>query len=98
MKTQKEMIEALKQRFEGSIILDGIEFSNEYKQGYCIWFKNASDVTYTKKDLNPISAIDNGIYENKKYNMEVYHKFEKWCLKRGWYPSTENYTLNLFKL
>ena len=97
-KSQGEMMEALKKRFKNSEILDGFEYSDEYSKTSCIWFRNASEITYTEKDLNPISALDNGIRSSKLYDLDVYHKFEKWCNKRGWYPSTEDYTLILFQI
>lgn len=94
----EEMQVALEKRFPSLVIKDAKEFSYEYSLKKSLWLQNASSVTYTEKDLNPISALDNCIYENKNYDIDVYNKFYTWCIKRGWYASTENYTLQLFKL
>lgn len=91
----KAIIEKLKHRFPTLIIKDSNEFSNEYEIGTSLWLQNAQDVTYTKKDLNTIYNTSYGI---KGYDIEVYEKFNKWCNKYGWYASTENYTLQLFKI
>ena len=91
----KTITEKLKHRFPRLIIKDSNEFSNEYEIGTSLWLQNAQDVTYTKKDLNTIYNTSYGI---KGYDIEVYEKFNKWCNKYGYYASTENYTLQLFKI
>lgn len=96
--TREEIVEALNKRFPTLKLKCASEFSKEYEPNKSLWLRNASDITYTEKDLNPISALDNCIYENKKYDLDVYTKFYDWCIKRGWYPTTEEYTLMLIKL
>jgi hypothetical protein len=60
--------------------------------------RNGSNVPYTDKDTNPLSGLDNIMCDNKNYDIDVYIKFDKWCNKRGWYASTEEYTLMLYKI
>jgi len=94
----EEMQLALEKRFPSLVIHDSSVFSSEYEPNTSLWLRNASEVTYTEKDLNPISALDNRIYESKQYDLDVYIKFYDWCIKRGWYATTEDYTLMLIKL
>ena len=91
----EEIIAKLEYRFPNINAVDSFEFSKEYKKGCSIWIRNASDITYTKKDKN---TIYNTSYYLKNYDIEVYNKFDKWCNRYGWYASTENYTLQLFKI
>jgi hypothetical protein len=93
-----EITIALQKRFPTLEIKCGSEFSKDYKPNQAIWLRNASSVPYTNKDVNPLSALDNGIYDNKNYDIDVYIKFDKWCNKKGWYTSTEEYTLMLYKI
>ena len=96
--TYEEMFFKLKNRFPGIEIKDSKAFSYEYEYGQSLWLRNASSITYTNIDKNTLSALDTGIYNSKLYDIDVYIKFDKWCNKYGWYASTENYTLQLFKL
>jgi hypothetical protein len=96
--TKSQIILALQKRFPTLEIKDGLEFSNDICNYNCLWLKNGSDVPYTDKDKNPISGLDNMIYNDKRYDIDVYIKFNEWCIKRGWYASTENYTLMLYKI
>ena len=93
-----EIIVALQKRFPTLQIKCASEFSKDYKPNQAIWLRNASSVPYTNKDTYPLSALDCGIYDNKNYDIDVYIKFDKWCNKKGWYASTEEYTLMLYKL
>jgi hypothetical protein len=96
--TREAIILELQKRFPTLDIRCGSEFSKDYKPNHSIWLRNGSSVPYTSKDTNPLSALDNRIYNNKNYDIDVYIKFDKWCNKRGWYASTEDYTLMLYKL
>jgi hypothetical protein len=93
-----EIIVALQKRFPTLEIKCASEFSKDYKPNRAIWLRNGSSVPYTDKDTNPLSALDNRIYNNKNYDIDVYIKFDKWCNKKGWYASTEEYTLMLYKI
>ena len=93
-----EIIVALQKRFPTLQIKCASEFSKDYKPNQAIWLRNASSVPYTNKDTYPLSALDCGIYDNKNYDIDVYIKFDKWCNKKGWYASTEEYTLMLYKI
>jgi hypothetical protein len=93
-----EIIVALQKRFPTLEIKCASEFSKDYKPNRAIWLRNASSVQYTDKDTNPLSALDNRIYNNKNYDIDVYIKFDKWCNNKGWYASTEEYTLMLYKI
>jgi len=93
-----EIIVALQKRFPTLEIKCASEFSKDYKPNRAIWLRNGSSVQYTNKDTNPLSALDNRIYDNKNYDIDVYIKFDKWCNKKGWYASTEEYTLMLYKI
>ncbi len=93
-----QMFFAVRKRFPQLEVKCSSKFSEEYEPNTSLWLKNASSVQYTDKDTNPLSALDNCIYESKHYEIDVYKKFEKWCNKKGWYASTESYTLQLFKL
>jgi hypothetical protein len=96
--TYDEIVVALKKRFPNLEIKDGSEFCKDYKPYNSIWLSNASNIPYTQKDINPISGLDNRIYGDKNYDIDVYIKFNNWCNKRGWYATTEAYTLMLHKL
>ena len=96
--SQKEMMEALTKRFPSIVLHDGNTFSKGITIGNGIWIKDGSSVPYTDKDSNPLSVLDTGILNERLYDIDVYKKFDKWCTKRGWYPTTEDYTLMLYKL
>lgn len=96
--SQKEMMEALVYRFPSITALDGNEFSKDNSIGNSIWIKNGSSVPYTDKDRNPLCSLDTGIRNERLYDIEVYIKFNDWCYKRGWYATTEDYTLMLYQL
>ena len=93
-----EIIVELQKRFPTLEIKCGSEFSKDYKPNQSIWLRNGSNVPYTDKDTNPLSGLDNIMCDNKNYDIDVYIKFDKWCNKRGWYASTEEYTLMLYKI
>jgi len=96
--SKSEIIDALQKRFPSLEIKCGSEFSKDMNPECSLWLRNASNVSYTDKDSNPLSALDNKIYSDKNYELDVYKKFDAWCVKRGWYPTTEDYTLILFKI
>jgi hypothetical protein len=92
-----EMVQKLQKRFENIEVLDYIECNKNYKLNFSIWIKKAYCIPYTKKDTNTI--LLNGYQNNQKlYELDVYKKFDKFCQRYGWYASTENYTLQLFKI
>lgn len=92
-----QMVIKLQSRFPGIVIKDGCDFYSEKTEAFrSIWIPNSSEVSYTSKDLNTLYKAND--YFNKKYEFEVYKKFDSWCQKRGWYASTESYTMQIFKL
>lgn len=93
-----EITTALQKRFPKLEINCGSEFSKDYKVNQSIWLRNSSNVPYTNNDKNPLSSLDKCMYNNNNYDIDVYIKFDKWCNKRGWYASTEEYTLMLYKI
>ena len=95
--TFAEMVQKLKNRFNSIEVLDFIECDKNYKPQFSIWIKNANCVTYTNKDKNTL-LCESYPKNPKLYELDVYRKFDKFCQKYGWYASTENYTLQLFKL
>jgi hypothetical protein len=95
--SHEKFIKQLNKRFPNLIVLPSNVFNKDSVGG--LWLKNASCITYTKKDLNTICAIDNGLFVNYKlYDIDVYNKFSKWCKKRGYYCSTSEYTLMVYPL
>ena len=93
------MVIKLQERFPGIIVKDSCDFYSEKTDAFrSIWIQNASSIPFTKKDTNTISSLDTGVYNYKDYDFEVYKKFDAWCQRRGWYASTESYTMQLFKL
>lgn len=93
----KEMQLVLQKRFPKLEVLDNAEFSTDHAKESGFWLKNASEVTYTAKDKNTLLA--NGNEPNSRlYDIDVYKKLDAFCQKKGWYASTESYTLQLFKL
>lgn len=94
--TFNEMRLKLINRFPSLVVLDNVEFSKSVECETGFWLKNSDDTTYTNKDKNTLYKAND--YFNKNYELEVYKKFDKWCNRFGWYATTENYTLQLFKL
>jgi hypothetical protein len=93
----EEMSAKLKKRFPTLVIKDGIAFdSNRQETGKSFWLPNASDVTYTNKDVNTLYQAST-TYRERNYSLEVYNKFNAWCNRYGWYASTESYTMEIFK-
>jgi hypothetical protein len=98
--TNQEMVKALEKRFPTLNIKEGSSFSPDYASDNFIWLPNASSVPYTEKDASPLSALDNWLSpsQHAKYDIDVYMKFNDWCKKKGWYASTESYTMMLIKI
>lgn len=94
----KQMQDKLRERFPQAIVKCASEFSEDYKPGQAIWIPNGYQVEYTKKDSNSLTILDTGRYDVRGYDIDVYIKFNKWCNNRGWYASTEEYTLMLYIL
>ena len=93
----EEMQFKLQQRFPKLEVLDNSEFSADQAKGSGLWLKNASEISYTVNDNNTLLAGENEP-NSRLYELDVYKKFDAFCQKRGWYASTESYTLQLFKL
>jgi hypothetical protein len=91
--TKEQMTKAIIKRFEGIEPRCTSEFfTNNNTNG--LWLKNYEGKTYTNKDKYPI--VDT--YAGKRYDIDVYIKFQAWCIKRGWYPDTSNYTLLIYPI
>lgn len=86
----------LKERFPELEVLDNSEFSKDSQPQTAFWLRGAEKTKYTEKDSNTLYCSND--YFNKNYEFEVYKKFDNWCRKFGWYASSENYTLQLFRL
>ena len=94
--TYNEMFFKLKERFPQLEVLDNTEFNKEHIPNNSFWLRNAESITYTEKDKNTLYQAMNMDFKN--YDLEVYKKFNKWCNKYGWYATSEDYTLQLFKI
>ena len=94
------MIILINKRFPTIIVKDSNDFSKDIPKGTSLWLTNTNEVTYTDKDENVICSLDVWVKASntKLYDIDVYIKFGAWCNRYGWYASTENYTLNLFKI
>ena len=91
-----EMGNALKKRFPLMDLNCNSEYSSDYPKNTGFWIKGAEEITYTEKDLNTLYLSND--YFNNSYELNIYKKFAHWCLKRGYYVSSENYTLQIFKI
>jgi hypothetical protein len=91
-----EMFLKLQKRFPDLEILDNTEYSKESKPMTGFWLKNGDEIPYSNKNQNTLYRSMNANYLN--YEFEIYKRFDSWCKKYGFYASSENYTLQLFKL
>lgn len=90
-----EMETALKNRFPNINVACNSEYFKDYPKNLDFWVKDSDELTYTAKDLNPLYLAND--YLNKAYEINIYKKFAKWCENRGYFVSSENNTLQIFK-
>lgn len=90
-----EMETALKKRFPNIEVFCNSEYSKEYPKNLGFWVKGSDELTYTAKNLNTLYLAND--YFNNAYELNIYKKFSKWCEKRGYFVSSENNTLQIFK-
>lgn len=93
----QDMFFKLKERFPTIIVKDNNEFTKDCAKGVAFWLPNGNEVTYTDKDESVLCSLDVWVKNPNDYEIDVYKKFDKWCNRYGWYASTENYALNIFK-
>ena len=93
--TYHEMEADLKKRFPEMKILCNSEFTSSYPKGVAFWAIGSDEQTYSDKDKNPLYLAND--YYNNKYELNIYKKFHAFCKARGWFASSENYTLQIFK-
>jgi len=91
-----EMEMAIKKRFAGVELLCNSEYSALYPKNEGFWIRGSENIRYTDKDRNTLYLSND--YENKSYELNIYKKFDAWCKARGWFATSENYTLQIFKL
>jgi hypothetical protein len=96
----EEMFFKLRKRFPNIVVKDSNKFSKDYDKGLSFWLPNANEIPYTNVDKNVLCSLDVWIKfkDTKLYDLDVYIKFDNWCKRYGWYASTENYTLQIFKV
>lgn len=94
--TFEQMKDKLSKRFPNLEILCNSEFNKEIEPKTGFWLRNSESITYTEKDKNTLYQSMNNDFKN--YEFEVYKKFNSFCVRFGWYATSESYTMQLFKL
>jgi hypothetical protein len=90
-----EMEADLKKRFPGIELLCNSNYSQDYPKERGFWVRNCGELTYSTKDKNTLYlGLD---YYNRDYELNIYKKFEAFCQARGWWTTSEDYTLQIFK-
>lgn len=89
-----ELVKQLTDRFPGIEIKDAHEYSADIPPMHGLWIVNCRELTYTEKDQH---VLYEAYGPHKHYEMDIYRKFHQYCKARGWYATSENYTINIYR-